>query len=205
MLFLGCMGIGLNKRTRDFCAEYIKDLNGQRAAIAVGYPEKSAGKSAMCMLAKRDVQNYIADLRQAVVDKKDAAITLERVLAEYGKNAYFDIRTIYTDSNALKTIHQFDDAAAAAVAGIDSIEEFGGRGEDREQVGTVRKVKLADKVRALDSICKVMGWNAPEKRELTGKDGEPLMPKPDLSKLSKDELKAMVEISKKLGVNVEHL
>ena len=187
----------MTPKKESFCQEFCIDYNGTQAAIRAGYSKKTANEQAARLLTLPEIQQRIAELQKPKAEALQ--LTRERVLDQYARIGFFDIRTIYTDNNSLKPVHDWDDAAAAAVAGIEVYEEFEGKGEDRIHVGNTVKVKLKDSKGALDSICKVMGWNAPEKHEMTGKDGEPLMPKPDLSKLTKEELQQFIELSKKLG------
>lgn len=87
-------------------------------------------------------------------------ITRERVLEEYAKIAFFDIRKVLTVDGRLKNASEWDDESAAAIAGLESYDEK--EPESGMILGTVRKIKVTEKRAALDSICKVMGYNTPE-------------------------------------------
>lgn len=182
----------LSPKQERFCEEYLIDLNGTQAAIRAGYSPRTANEQAARLLAKVSVQEYVRNLREKMANKLEA--TRERVLQEYARIAFTDIRDFYDENGNLKEVINLNDDAAAALSGIE-IEEIIIAGKS---VGTLRKVKRWDKKGALDSICKMMGYNAPDKTELTGKDGRPLFPKPDFSKLTKEELKQFVELSKKI-------
>lgn len=98
-------------------------------------------------------------------------LTRERILEEYAKIAFFDIRTIFTIDGGMKPIQELSDEAAGAIAGIETFEVKTDVKEDGETVesisqGVNRKIKITDKKGALDSICKVLGYNAPEKKEV---------------------------------------
>lgn len=103
-------------------------------------------------------------------------LSRERILEEYSKIAFFDIRKLFNEDGSFKKIHELDNESSAAIAGIESFDE-----KDTEGMilGTLRKLKISEKRAALDSICRVMGYNAPTKIAPTDKDGEDL----DLSKL----------------------
>lgn len=96
-------------------------------------------------------------------------ITRERVLEEYAKIAFFDIRQLFTVDGAIKPIRELDDVTAAGIAGIDSFDEKSP--DTGELVGTIKKVKLVNKRDALDSICKVLGYIAPAKKADTDPNG----------------------------------
>lgn len=99
-------------------------------------------------------------------------ITKERVLAEYGKLAFFDIRKLFTVDGGFKPIQELDDLSASAISGIESYDEK--ERETGEVLGTLRKVKISEKRLALDSLCRVLGYNAPEKMAQTDSEGNDL-------------------------------
>lgn len=53
----------LNERQKQFCEEYIVDLNATQAAIRAGYSEKTAASTAARLLRNVKVQKYIAQLQ----------------------------------------------------------------------------------------------------------------------------------------------
>ena len=137
------------RRTR-FIKEYLLDHNATRAAIAAGYSEKTAGSQGNRLLKNADVAKAI-DLENEKLNAK-LDISVERVAAEYARLAFFDPRKFFRDDGSLKPISELDEDSARAIAGMDVNELFEGNGEDRSQVGYCKKVKLADKVRALEGL-----------------------------------------------------
>jgi len=81
-------------------------------------------------------------------------------VAEYAKLAFFDIRKLFNEAGGLKDPEEWDDETAAAVAGLENMDMRGIEGEPAP--GVIKKVKLSDKRAALDSLCKVLGFNAPD-------------------------------------------
>lgn len=53
----------LNEKQKQFCEEYIIDLNGTQAAIRAGYSKKTANRIASELLSKLDIQEYICELK----------------------------------------------------------------------------------------------------------------------------------------------
>lgn len=53
----------LNEKQKQFCEEYIIDLNGTQAAIRAGYSSKTANEQAAQLLAKLSIQEYICKLK----------------------------------------------------------------------------------------------------------------------------------------------
>ena len=82
----------LTKLQLRFIHEYLKDSNAQQAAIRAGYTPNSARKYAHTLLRKPEVQQYIGDARENF--KEEAALTLEALIAEYAKVAFFDVNKL---------------------------------------------------------------------------------------------------------------
>ena len=53
----------MNEKQKQFCEEYIIDLNGTQAAIRAGYSAKTANEQAAQLLAKLSIQEYIQDIK----------------------------------------------------------------------------------------------------------------------------------------------
>lgn len=148
----------LSEKQKRFCEEYTVDFNGLQAAIRAGYSEKTANQQASRLLTKVNIQQYIKGLQEKLSKKTE--ITKERIVAEYAKLAFFDIRKLFNESGGLKDPEEWDDETAAAVAGLENMDMRGIEGEPAP--GVIKKVKLSDKRAALDSLCKVLGFNAPD-------------------------------------------
>lgn len=112
------------------------------------------------------------DEEAIIQSAKRLNLSRERILEEYAKLAFFDIRKIFTVDGGLMPIKDIDDLSAAAIGGIESYDEK--EPESGLVLGTVKKVKISDKRGALDSLCRVLGYNAVERKEITGKDGLPI-------------------------------
>lgn len=78
----------LNARQRQFCREYLIDLNATQAYIRAGYAKKGASQAASRLLANVKIQGEIQDLlakRSALTE-----ITAENVLREQARIAFSD-------------------------------------------------------------------------------------------------------------------
>ena len=53
----------LNEKQKQFCEEYIIDLNGTQAAIRAGYSKKTANEQAAQLLAKLSIKEYIQKIK----------------------------------------------------------------------------------------------------------------------------------------------
>src|SRR5688572_2954590 len=133
----------LTIKQENFCNEYLIDLNGTRALIRAGFSENGAAVEAHKLLRNPKIQKRIAELRASM--EKGFNVTKERIIQELSRIVFFDIRTIHTIDGAIKPVTDFDDEAAAAVAGIEVYEENLKSDDPDEQivVGKTKKIKIA--------------------------------------------------------------
>lgn len=143
----------LHRRYEKFAREYAVDLNGARAAIAAGYSRRTAASQASDLLRIPKVSRLIDELLARHAEKAD--VSAERVLGQLARLAFFDPRKFYNDDGSLKSIMQLDDESASALAGmeVEKLYEHYGAGQAK-QVGTITKVKFADRSRALELLGK---------------------------------------------------
>lgn len=135
-----------------FARAYVANgLNGTEAAKAAGFSKKTAYSAANRLLKNVDVKALIAQLTEKRAKKLD--ISADWVLGELRKLAGYDASSIFDDDGNLKAISEWDASAKAALVGLDheKLFEHFGRGQSKH-VGTTRKIKLADKLRALELL-----------------------------------------------------
>lgn len=152
----------LSPRQQRFVQEYIKDLNGKQAAIRAGYAKKSAEVQASQLLrfpkVKAAVDQALAELKDAdVADAREVLVSLTRI-------GRADIRKVFTEDGALKRPGDIDDGTAFALQGVDTLERKQSirklkdpdEGEDQltTEVELVRKVRMHDKIKALELLGK---------------------------------------------------
>lgn len=143
--------MALTPKQQRFVEEYLIDLNATRAAIRVGYSEKSARKIGCELLTKPDVSNAVAERRAEL--SRESGITVERVLQEYARLCFHDPRKFYDDEGKLLPVTELDDDTAAVLTGIDVYEDKIGD----KITGITKKVRFADKKGALDSVARHLG------------------------------------------------
>ncbi|HVW50821.1 MAG TPA: terminase small subunit [Trinickia sp.] len=133
----------LTHKQERFVAEYLLDLNAKQAAIRAGYSAKTAEQQAYRLMANAHIQVAIAAKNAEHLTKLD--VTIDRVLKERARLAFFDPRKLFDEKGKPIPIHELDEDTAAIVAGF----EYGGDG--------VAKVKLADKNASLTALEKHLG------------------------------------------------
>ncbi|KAA1194841.1 terminase small subunit [Photorhabdus heterorhabditis] len=165
----------LTTKQRMFSHEYIVDLNATQAAIRAGYSPKRASEMGYSLLKNPLVNQHIEQLKQERVQQLgvDAGYVLMR-LVEIDR---MDIADILHADMSLKPVQEWPTTWRRYLSGVDLAEMFEGRGEDREIVGILKKIKWPDKVKNLELLGKHIGVQAFRenvKTELTGKDGTPI-------------------------------
>lgn len=142
---------GLSPAQRLFADTWLVCDNVTQAAMKAGYAAKSAHSQGSRLLKHGKVKAYLDQKRTAVVTKADKKfdITIDRVLLELSRIAFGDIRQIFDDKGQLKPVHELTDDVAAAIASIEVEERYS---RDGVLEGYVRKIKKADKLKALDML-----------------------------------------------------
>lgn len=102
---------------------------------------------------------------QALIDRKEWA--KESILRELRAIGAFDIRQLLADDGSVLPVSQWPADAAKAVAAIEVYEEFAGQGLDRAKIGETKRLKIVDKLKALELQAKNLAMLT-EKHEHTG-------------------------------------
>jgi len=148
----------LNAKQLRFVEEYLIDLNCTQAAARAGYSEQSAEQQGFRLLKDARIKAEV-EARMAARSQK-TGITAERVLQELGRLAFFDLRKLYRPDGSMLSPHEWDDDTAAAMAGLDVVEELGPDGDDgarKALLGYVKKAKVFDKGAALTLAMRHLG------------------------------------------------
>lgn len=163
----------LTEKQEKFCQAYLLDFNASNAAREAGYSEGTAYAIGWENLRKPEIQARIAELRKDTANSLN--ITRERIAQELARIAFSDVTKVFAEDGSLKPISDWDEDTKAVIASVETDELFDGAGRDRTQVGLTRKVKSWEKVKALDSLVKLMGYAAPDKLDHTT-NGQPIHP-----------------------------
>lgn len=162
---------GLTPQQARFVVEYLKDCNATRAAIRAGYSPRTADRQGSRLLRHRGVQQAVVGRRPAaeVIAVAKMELSVERTKQEIARLAYFDPRKLFRSDGKPLAITELDDDTAAAVAGLDVLEEYDGSGEERTLVGHVKKWKIGDKNSALEKAAKILGlYEADHRQQAAG-------------------------------------
>lgn len=176
-----------------FVLEYIKDmdLNGTQAAIRAGYSAKTAQQIAYQLLQKTSVQEAIKDAQKLRLKRLN--VDADYVLNRLVQIDQMDVIDIMNDDHSLKPISEWPSIWRQYISGLDNMEEFDGRGEDRYLIGYLRKIKWPDKVKNLELLGKHISIGAFKDRVELGND--PDNPLTDTKATSK-KLAALAKLKK---------
>lgn len=131
-----------------FCLELVKrglryQLEAYNAAGFKGTADQSASRLARDPL-------IVARIGQLMSERfKALQMDVDEILARTAMIARADARALFDEQGNLRTLTELTEEEAAAVAGVETLEEFEGTGKDRKKVGDVRKVRLRDPMPAL--------------------------------------------------------
>jgi len=141
----------LTGKQAKFVVEYLKDDNAAQAAIRAGYSKTVAAEAGSENLRKP----YIAEIINDHLDAQQARtlITADKIIREYARLGFYDVRRLFDESGSLKRIVDLDADTQAIIAGIDVVTI----GNSDRGVGEIAKIRLVDRKGALDSLARHFG------------------------------------------------
>jgi len=145
----------LTPKQRRFASEYQVDLNGTQAAIRAGYSPKTAEVIANHLVKKSWVSEAIKKQMEERLHR--VGVQADKVLTRMARIGYVDIRKLYGPNNTLLDVKDWPDDVVPAVAGVETLELWEGKGEDRHLVGYTKKVRLWDPNPSLTNMAKNLG------------------------------------------------
>lgn len=172
----------LTIKQEKFCLKYLECGNASEAyryAYRCGKStDKLVWESSSKLLNSPKVATRVKELQQAT--QQQSEITKERILNEFAKVGFSSVAHLHNTWIDRKAFEELTEDQKAAIKSIATRTRKIRVDDEPVEVEEV-KIELYDKLRALDSICKMLGYEAPTKHEIsTG-----IM---DLSRLSDAEL-----------------
>lgn len=96
----------MNEKHKRFSEEYITDLNATQAAIRSGYSQNRAGEIGYQLLQRKDIQEYISELR--LEQQERAKIKVEDIVRQYLALGTYDIQDYYETAYMIHYIQSDD-------------------------------------------------------------------------------------------------
>lgn len=177
----------LEPRQQMFVLEYLKDLNGTKAAIRAGYSENSAASIASENLTKPNIKEAVKDkINEIFENQQELILKVQRELECLG---FADIKDHIDFDNKLnyKTTNETDTRAIESVKVKRSYKTK--KGSDGDEGFTIEDIefKMHPKKAALDSLKQMLG----------------VAEKIDVNVSSEDQDEAIKAIMAKHGIKTE--
>jgi phage terminase small subunit len=137
----------MTPKQRAFVNEYAVDLNATAAAKRAGYSPKTAMQIGEQNLRKVEIKAAIkvsSDARAARTE-----ITADKVLRELAKIGFGDVRDLFTSEGHIRRVEDMEPTVSAI---IQSIEVVVRKADDGTATEHTAKIKLWDKLSALDKM-----------------------------------------------------
>jgi phage terminase small subunit len=165
----------LTPKQDSFCQKYIELGNASEAYRqsydASDMKPETVNRKAKELLDNGKIAARIEELKARQLRRHD--VTIERVVEEYSKLAFLDIRKVFDEEGNLRPVHELDPDTAAAISGLEIEKRISAIAGPDVQSHT-HKIKLTDKKGALDSLAKYLGMFV-EKTEISGPGGGPIV------------------------------
>ena len=158
----------LTAKVEAYCQEYIKCPENQtQAAINAGYSHKTAAKFASQNMRDERVKKRIAELMEE--RNKRNRVSADYVLMRLVEIDQMDVLDILNDDMSIKPVSEWPKVWRQYLTGFELADMFEGRGDEKELVGILKKIKWPDKVKNLELIGKHVDVNAfKERLEVSG-------------------------------------
>lgn len=140
---------GVTDKEEHFCQIYLIEFSVIKAANSIGI-KPATGYDWM---TRPHIQKRISQIRQNTAKALD--LTRERILQRLSQIIYGDPRKLFKQGKYTNP-DKWDDEVAGLIAGI----------KVNAMTGTVESIKGHDVLRAIETLNKMMGYNAPEIKQI---------------------------------------
>lgn len=159
----------LNEQQKRFCEAYVVDWNATQAYLSA-YPNSSydaARANAARLITNDNVKAYIEDCKKRTAEL--AGISALKVALEHKKIAFQSAANLRQDWDTVKDWDDLTEEEKAIISEIEVTERvLNGGDEDLQVLERKLKYKTYDKHRSLDALAKMLGFNEPEKLNVSG-------------------------------------
>lgn len=151
-----------------YAQEYTKCPENQtQAAINAGFSPNTAAVKASVMMRDERIQKRIAELMEE--RNKRLRVSADYVLLRLVEIDQMDVIDILNDDMSIKPVSEWPKVWRQYLTGFELADMFEGRGDEKELVGILKKIKWPDKVNNLELIGKHVDVNAfKERLEVSG-------------------------------------
>lgn len=167
----------LTIKQEKFCNKYVECGNASEAYRHAFSCEKMKDKTVWAMssklLSSHKVAIRVDELKKELKERSN--ITKDRIIEELSTVGFSSMKNYYNNWIDRKQFEDLSDAEKAAIKTIQVRTRKVIADDNIIEIEEI-KVELYDKLKAIDTINKMLGFDAPVKTEVTGKDGASLLP-----------------------------
>ncbi len=147
-------GNQLTPKEKLFVAEYTKYFNATQSFKKVygASTDDVAGVLGYKMLRKVKIRSAVDEI--LIQRLNTLKLEGQEVVIELMKIAFVDIRPLFREDGTVKDINELNIYQQACIASVESVELFTGSGEDKVHIGTRKKVKFYNRLKALEHLLK---------------------------------------------------
>jgi phage terminase small subunit len=156
----------LTVKQENFCNYYVESGNAseayRRAYTCEGWKDKSVWEKASTLLTDVKVQSRVKELQEEQKDRSD--ITKEKILAELSNIAFSSIAHLHNTWIERKDFELLTEKQKSSIKSISTkvLKKNVGTNEDPVIVDVEYvKIELYDKIKAIERICKMLGFDEP--------------------------------------------
>lgn len=162
---------GMTDQHAWFCMEYVRNgFKPYEAAVTVGYTVQSASSQASRILKSDKAKEYLKMLKKDV--GKCIGVDVYKIAMEYKRIGFSNIGAFIGPNNELVRIKDVGEDHIAAVESIETFELYEGQGEKRRKIGETKKLKLHNKIAALEKLSRMIGVEGISKNEVVHRFGK---------------------------------
>jgi len=154
-----------------FCQEYVVDLNVQKAMRRANFNEYYTKGG--YWLEKPEVQAYVKYLQSNAAET--VGISLIRNATELAKIAYGSAANLRSDWMNVKDWDELTDEEKCILSEVKAQTTTTYSKQGDPIITEILHFKTHDKLRAIEMLNKIFGFNQPDQLEVSGKGGAPIV------------------------------
>lgn len=142
------------RRYTAFARNYVIDNNATRSALAAGYSKNNAAQMGSVLVRNPKVKKLVDQFESERADR--TATTADRVLEELKRLGYANIQDFTTTDSDGQMDVNLSTATRDQLAALQefTVDTTGGTGDGERRVVLRTKIKMADKLKALELIAR---------------------------------------------------
>lgn len=142
-----------------FCQAYVR-LGSMTEAYKEAYnctnaKQRTIGVKASILLKTDKMAVRVKQIRDELEDRN--RVTIDELVKNLANMIRFDPAQMYDENGGMKLIHDMPLEVRQMITALDIDQLYDGFGKDREQIGMIKKVKLINKLDAIEKLMKHLG------------------------------------------------